>query len=172
MKLEKERQFSLKKGGGAQFTVSVISVGRLIALSSLQMTSADGTTLIISYDYVKDRDVNELAKTINYELSQEATPSPPSPSPANTDPAAAAVAVVSDRQFLEEFFSGRHCLTSGSGWWRFEICYGKHVIQFHVNNSDASVEQGSISHFLGRRKSTHSDYSGHMEPRQTYRMGC
>ena len=34
MKLEKERQLSLKKGGGAQFTVSVFVVDRLIPLSS------------------------------------------------------------------------------------------------------------------------------------------
>lgn len=114
------------------------------------MTSADGTTLIISYDYMKDPEVDELSRTINYDLLQEVAPSSPSPSPVNTDPAVVPATLVSDRQFLEEFFSGRHCLTSGSGWWRFEICYGKHVIQFHVKNIDSSNERGSNHHSVGR----------------------
>ena len=117
------------------------------------MTSADGTTLIISYDYVKDRDVNELANTINYDLNQESTP-PPSPPPPPQPPTpnnadlTAPVILASDRQFLEEFFSGRRCLTSGSGWWRHEICYGKYVMQVHVRHIDSSVKQRSDRYLL------------------------
>ncbi len=36
--------------------------------------------------------------------------------------------------FLNGFLSGQDCLIGGSGWWKYEICYGKHVTQFHVKN--------------------------------------
>lgn len=80
------------------------------------MTSPDGTTLVITYDYVKEVDVNDLSQTIKYDLNNPAT------SPTMSK---------SDREFLDDFFSGRHCLSGGSGWWKYEICYGKHVIQYH-----------------------------------------
>uniref|UniRef100_A0A8D8JL02 Endoplasmic reticulum lectin 1 n=2 Tax=Culex pipiens TaxID=7175 RepID=A0A8D8JL02_CULPI len=36
---------------------------------------------------------------------------------------------------LLEFLDGTYCLTGGSGWWKFELCFGKHVRQFHEDNS-------------------------------------
>ncbi|XP_058826266.1 endoplasmic reticulum lectin 1 isoform X2 [Topomyia yanbarensis] len=36
---------------------------------------------------------------------------------------------------LLEFLDGSYCLTGGSGWWKFELCYGKHVRQFHDDTS-------------------------------------
>ncbi|XP_065079018.1 endoplasmic reticulum lectin 1-like isoform X2 [Ochlerotatus camptorhynchus] len=36
---------------------------------------------------------------------------------------------------LLEFLDGAYCLTGGSGWWKFELCYGKHVRQFHDETS-------------------------------------
>ncbi|XP_053693681.1 endoplasmic reticulum lectin 1 isoform X2 [Sabethes cyaneus] len=36
---------------------------------------------------------------------------------------------------LLEFLDGVYCLTGGSGWWKFELCYGKHVRQFHDDTS-------------------------------------
>nr|CAB3243499.1 endoplasmic reticulum lectin 1 [Phallusia mammillata] len=36
-----------------------------------------------------------------------------------------------DKSLLKDFLSGSFCLTGGSGWWRFEFCYGKHVHQYH-----------------------------------------
>ncbi|XP_055641703.1 endoplasmic reticulum lectin 1 isoform X2 [Toxorhynchites rutilus septentrionalis] len=36
---------------------------------------------------------------------------------------------------LLEFLDGEYCLTGGSGWWKFELCYGKHVRQFHDDTS-------------------------------------
>ena len=81
------------------------------------MTSADGTTFIISYEYVNEAD---LTGKIPPSPETEQVPSPPP----NTN----------DGEFLKGFFSGQNCLTGGSGWWRYELCYGKHVIQFHVRS--------------------------------------
>ncbi|XP_055540039.1 endoplasmic reticulum lectin 1 isoform X2 [Wyeomyia smithii] len=36
---------------------------------------------------------------------------------------------------LLEFLDGVHCLNGGSGWWKFELCYGKHVRQYHDETS-------------------------------------
>ncbi|CAF5034190.1 unnamed protein product, partial [Rotaria socialis] len=36
-----------------------------------------------------------------------------------------------DREFLQNFLSGKECLPGGTGWWKYEICYGRHVIQYH-----------------------------------------
>ncbi|UJR36910.1 hypothetical protein I4U23_029623 [Adineta vaga] len=126
-KLEDERQMSLKKGGRAQFT----------------MTSADGTTFIIAYEYANDADLDELTEAATRELTNKvtqasstehfATPSDQTvrQQPQQQQPPLGNLGTDVDREFLEGFLSGRECLPGGSGWWRYEICYGKHVIQFH-----------------------------------------
>ncbi|XP_078594232.1 endoplasmic reticulum lectin 1-like isoform X1 [Branchiostoma floridae x Branchiostoma japonicum] len=38
---------------------------------------------------------------------------------------------LTDRQVLEEFLRGEYCLKGGTGWWKHEFCYGKHVQQYH-----------------------------------------
>jgi hypothetical protein len=86
------------------------------------LTSADGTTFIISYEYVNEGDLNN--NNINADLTNKVLP--PEDEVQLVDNA--------NRDFLEGFLSGKDCLTGGSGWWRFEIWYGKHVIQFHVKN--------------------------------------
>jgi len=44
----------------------------------------------------------------------------PSPKPSLYDPS-----------FVSGFLRGKNCLTGGSHWWKFEFCYGKHVVQYH-----------------------------------------
>ncbi|CAF1090766.1 unnamed protein product [Rotaria sordida] len=108
-KLEYEQEQLLsKQGEGAQFT----------------MTSADGTTFIISYRYVNEEKVNDIVNndvksSENEQLSSNEN----------------------ILEFVEGFFSGRDCLTGGSGWWRYEICYGKHVIQFHEEQGTRTTIQ-------------------------------
>lgn len=36
---------------------------------------------------------------------------------------------------VKEFLSGKHCLTGGTGWWKYEFCYGRYVRQFHGDTS-------------------------------------
>ncbi|XP_078673945.1 endoplasmic reticulum lectin 1-like isoform X1 [Branchiostoma floridae x Branchiostoma belcheri] len=38
---------------------------------------------------------------------------------------------LTDKQVLEEFLRGEYCLKGGTGWWKHEFCYGKHVHQVH-----------------------------------------
>ncbi|CAF1192809.1 unnamed protein product [Adineta steineri] len=116
-KLEDERQMSLKKGGRAQFT----------------MTSADGTTFIIAYQYASDVDLDELTETVTNKVTPSTTTEhigTPNDQQVRQHPMGNLGTDV-DRDFLEGFLSGRECLPGGSGWWKYEICYGKHVIQFH-----------------------------------------
>ncbi|XP_066254403.1 endoplasmic reticulum lectin 1 isoform X1 [Euwallacea similis] len=39
---------------------------------------------------------------------------------------------VGDTSPVKEFLQGKHCLYGGTGWWKFEFCYGKSVEQFHI----------------------------------------
>jgi hypothetical protein len=102
------------------------------------MTSADGTTFIIAYQYANDGDLDELTEAATRELTNKVTqPTPVEQAGTNTDevvrqPPLGNLGTDVDREFLEGFLSGRECLPGGTGWWRYEICYGKHVIQFHV----------------------------------------
>jgi len=32
--------------------------------------------------------------------------------------------LATNAKLIKEFLSGEHCLKSGSGWWKFEICFG------------------------------------------------
>ena len=84
------------------------------------MTSADGTTFIISYEYVDEGDLKQFANNIN---------PPPSVNQATANEEE------NDAEFLKGFFSGRDCLTGGSGWWKYELCYGKQVVQYHVSDA-------------------------------------
>jgi endoplasmic reticulum lectin 1 len=35
---------------------------------------------------------------------------------------------------INSFLSGQECLTGGgNGWWKYEICFNKHVIQYHMD---------------------------------------
>jgi endoplasmic reticulum lectin 1 len=81
------------------------------------MTSADGTTFIISYEYIDEGDLKQFTNN----RSPTSTNQVPSPDEEN------------DSEFLKGFLSGRDCLIGGTGWWKYELCYGKQVIQFHVN---------------------------------------
>uniref|UniRef100_A0A6M2DQP2 Endoplasmic reticulum lectin 1 n=1 Tax=Xenopsylla cheopis TaxID=163159 RepID=A0A6M2DQP2_XENCH len=37
-----------------------------------------------------------------------------------------------DTSPVDAFLSGQNCLTGGSGWWKYEFCYGRHVEQYHI----------------------------------------
>lgn len=36
-----------------------------------------------------------------------------------------------DPQVVKDFLKGEYCLYGGSGWWKYEFCYGKKVDQYH-----------------------------------------
>ena len=94
------------------------------------MTSADGTTFIISYDFVNPKDVADLTNTINAAVTKSLPEKPDTPPSGQ----------LNYRDFLERFLAGEQCLTGGTGWWQYEFCYGKHVLQFHVMSKPFAVQ--------------------------------
>lgn len=44
---------------------------------------------------------------------------------------------------VDEFLEGKNCLTGGTGWWKYEFCYGRYVRQYHVDkNTESSITLG------------------------------
>lgn len=45
---------------------------------------------------------------------------------------------------IRDFLSGSSCLTGGSGWWKYEFCFGRYVRQIHYekNSEETSVNLG------------------------------
>ncbi|XP_011866295.1 PREDICTED: endoplasmic reticulum lectin 1 isoform X2 [Vollenhovia emeryi] len=33
---------------------------------------------------------------------------------------------------VQNFLSGKNCLHGGNGWWKYEFCYGRSVVQYHI----------------------------------------
>ena len=132
------------------------------------MTSADGTKFIIAYQYANDGDLNDITEAVTHDLTNKVTPASPVEHVGTTnDPTVRQQPLGNlgtdvDRDFLEGFLSGRECLPGGAGWWRYEICYGKHVIQFHVNIFlfEILIKQNS---FIGRRSTSYIDFIRNME---------
>lgn len=38
-----------------------------------------------------------------------------------------------DATLVENFLTGKNCLNGGTGWWKYEFCYGKSVEQYHLD---------------------------------------
>lgn len=36
-----------------------------------------------------------------------------------------------DQKLVQDFLNGEYCLHGGSGWWKYEFCYGRKVEQYH-----------------------------------------
>ncbi|KAK7864622.1 hypothetical protein R5R35_012401 [Gryllus longicercus] len=39
---------------------------------------------------------------------------------------------LTDTSAVNSFLSGQHCIVGGTGWWKYEFCYGVSVSQFHI----------------------------------------
>lgn len=52
-----------------------------------------------------------------------------------------------DTSPVESFLSGKNCLNGGSGWWKYEFCYGKTVEQYHIerDGSKTSILLGKFN---------------------------
>ena len=38
-----------------------------------------------------------------------------------------------DMSLVRQFLRGEFCLNGGQGWWLYEFCYGRHVLQYHMD---------------------------------------
>ena len=43
-------------------------------------------------------------------------------------------------QVVKEFLKGEYCLYGGSGWWKYEFCYGKKVSLLSSHVADQTVQ--------------------------------
>uniref|UniRef100_A0A7I4XV49 Endoplasmic reticulum lectin 1 n=1 Tax=Haemonchus contortus TaxID=6289 RepID=A0A7I4XV49_HAECO len=41
---------------------------------------------------------------------------------------------------VNRILSGRECIYGGEGWWRYEFCYGKSVLQYHIEPNGDRTE--------------------------------
>ncbi|XP_019865202.2 endoplasmic reticulum lectin 1 [Aethina tumida] len=51
---------------------------------------------------------------------------------------------VMDSSPVKNFLSGKNCLNGGTGWWKYEFCYGKSVEQYHTekDGTKSSIKLG------------------------------
>ncbi|XP_004929447.1 endoplasmic reticulum lectin 1 isoform X1 [Bombyx mori] len=42
---------------------------------------------------------------------------------------------ITDDSPVRAFLNGENCLNGGTGWWKYEFCYGKHVLQYHIDRA-------------------------------------
>lgn len=51
-----------------------------------------------------------------------------------------------DKQPVLDFLKGKNCLSGGSGWWKYELCYGSYVRQYHIDkNGEQSLVLGAFN---------------------------
>ncbi|XP_034950464.1 endoplasmic reticulum lectin 1 isoform X2 [Chelonus insularis] len=48
-------------------------------------------------------------------------------------------AIQPDVSPVKSFLSGKHCLHGGDGWWKYEFCYGRSVVQYHVEKNGKKI---------------------------------
>ncbi|RCN45685.1 glucosidase II beta subunit-like protein [Ancylostoma caninum] len=41
---------------------------------------------------------------------------------------------------VNRILSGRECIYGGEGWWKYEFCYGKSVVQYHIEQNGERTE--------------------------------
>ncbi|KAJ6646892.1 Endoplasmic reticulum lectin 1 [Pseudolycoriella hygida] len=59
---------------------------------------------------------------------------------------------IHDTTPVQEFLNGKNCLTGGTGWWKYEFCYGKYVRQFHIDKSgETSIMLGFFDEGLHKK---------------------
>nr|CAD7258790.1 unnamed protein product [Timema shepardi]CAD7573578.1 unnamed protein product [Timema californicum] len=46
---------------------------------------------------------------------------------------------IKDTSPVSSFLSGKSCLTGGSGWWKYEFCYGLSVDQYHLEKDGSKT---------------------------------
>ncbi|XP_049763771.1 endoplasmic reticulum lectin 1 isoform X1 [Schistocerca cancellata] len=84
---------------------------QLYAVFSFDREGQDGETRVRVEIHPMDMSIDEL--------EAPASPQPPEPQ------------VSRDTSPVMNFLAGKDCLTGGTGWWKYEFCYGASVKQFH-----------------------------------------
>ncbi|XP_054261897.1 endoplasmic reticulum lectin 1-like isoform X1 [Macrosteles quadrilineatus] len=93
---------------------------------------------VFSIDKIEKDGENRVRLELRAVEEDKDAPTPP-PTPSSPSPD-----VITDTSPVENFLSGKTCLHGGSGWWKFEFCYGHSVEQYHVeqDNTRTTVKLG------------------------------
>ncbi|VDK87059.1 unnamed protein product [Litomosoides sigmodontis] len=109
--------------------------------STLQLEKPSVNVGIIEPDEENDDYDDHLDTTII--IAKQASPKSDSPQHASSTSPAEKPVIDMD-SLLEEnryLLNGKHCLYGGGmGWWKYEFCFGKSVIQFHDNPQGERTE--------------------------------
>jgi len=102
-------------------------------------TSDGKGTVKISFKQVKPSGSPPVQGTANVDEEDEPDTSPAVNLPKKTTaqpkkPERPPFKPLTDPIVVQEFLMGKHCLYGGSGWWKYEFCYGKKVDQYHEEN--------------------------------------
>nr|XP_016923536.1 endoplasmic reticulum lectin 1 [Drosophila suzukii] len=102
---------------------------------------ADGDMVTFKYSGDMDKVILELISNGDLEMDSDYQQLLLSRAASGTGPTP-----ITDLTPIKDFISGKHCLTGGNGWWKYEFCYGRHVRQFHKDkNSEVELFLGYFS---------------------------
>ncbi|KAF4521598.1 hypothetical protein B566_EDAN001318 [Ephemera danica] len=62
------------------------------------------------------------------------------------------------------FMSGKDCITGGTGWWRYELCYGRSVSQYH-DEKDGTRTRIELGRFNIEKHREWLEQNPHKKPR-------
>ncbi|XP_031552840.1 endoplasmic reticulum lectin 1-like isoform X2 [Actinia tenebrosa] len=87
--------------------------------------------------FLEDQDLDRTGErqTILFEQGKPESdePEPTKPTPVTKPVTPRDQVPLPDDQLTRDFLNGDYCLQGGTGWWKYELCYGKRVLQFHVD---------------------------------------
>ena len=117
--------------------------------NKIKMTNRQGETIIVHYKTIDDdhdqetddetlnpRDLNfqfiQPEQPIQQQHQQQPQAPMPMPSENNNQQYQHTIGGDAQKEMINAFLRGSECLTGGgAGWWKYEICMHRHVIQFH-----------------------------------------
>jgi len=112
----------------------------------VKMTDQQGRTFIIHYKTIEEDEAAGTDEELNDPLDPTATSQQQEAAPATNQQQQQQPAqpqqpqhqspqqIIHDdaqREMINAFLSGVECLRGGTGWWKYEVCLGKQVSQYH-----------------------------------------
>ncbi|VDM50579.1 unnamed protein product, partial [Toxocara canis] len=127
--LEKERASSFEKEYSLIHPQSLHSNSPLTSVAEEEKDEDDLDTTIILPKQTPPRDATILGGSVSTGSAMHAEKSGPF------------YDVESIVQENSEFLTGKQCLYGGgTGWWKYEFCYGKRVVQYHDDPQNGRTE--------------------------------
>ncbi|XP_067624172.1 endoplasmic reticulum lectin 1 isoform X2 [Eurosta solidaginis] len=111
-----------KDANAAALTLSRSTTGNIERITFFNKIGTDVDKLVLELLIGAGVDVPSTPTVVNNNDALPQTPKAP----------------ITDLTAIKDFISGNNCLTGGTGWWKYEFCYGRHVRQFHKDKQSES----------------------------------